>query len=79
MDYSTGRLGDTATAGTDYIAVSNGTLTFTPGQTSRTFTVQTELDSNNTDGGNLNFGVNISVTPVRPPHELCAEHRHGPH
>jgi predicted outer membrane repeat protein len=47
----------TATAGSDYVATS-GTLTFTPGQTTRTIDVQVIGDT--TPEGNETFSVNLS-------------------
>ena len=47
-----------ATYGTNYTATS-GTLTYSPGDTSKTFTVQTELDPNAT--GDSNFSVTLGT------------------
>jgi uncharacterized delta-60 repeat protein/uncharacterized repeat protein (TIGR01451 family) len=53
----------TAQAGTNYIAISNGILTFNPGETSKSFSVQVLHDPRVT--GNLFFGVNL-FNPTPP-------------
>ena len=50
--------GDTATAGTDFTAVPATTLTFMPGDTTQTVTVQTTADSTSED--NETFTVTLS-------------------
>ena len=50
--------GDTAIAGTDFTAVPAATLTFMPGDTTATFTVQTTDDT--TDESNETFTVTLS-------------------
>ena len=50
--------GDTATAGTDFTAVSATTLTFMPGETEKTVTVQTTHDT--VDEDNETFTVTLS-------------------
>ena len=50
--------GDTATAGTDFTAVPAATLTFMPGDTTQTVTVQTTVDSTGED--NETFTVTLS-------------------
>jgi len=62
VDYATSDI--TATAGSDYQA-TNGTLTFTPGQTSQTFTVTIINDAVGPEGNerlNLTLGTPINVT-----------------
>ena len=59
VDYATSvESGDSATSGTDFTAVSSGTLTFTAGDTEKTFTVSTTEDT--TDEENETFTVTLS-------------------
>ena len=59
VDYATSvESGDSATSGTDFTAVSSGTLTFTAGDTEKTFTVSTTEDT--TDEENETFMVTLS-------------------
>ncbi len=64
MDYATqdGTGPDAALAGTDYTA-KTGTLDFSAGHTSQTFTVDTDADGNAT-AGDLNFTVQLSDPSV---------------
>jgi hypothetical protein len=55
VDYATS--GDTATAGTDYTTVS-GTLTFAPGETSKTITIP--IINDNVYEGNETFAITLS-------------------
>ena len=57
VKYATG--GGTATAGSDYAAIALTTLTFTPGQTSKTISVQVKGDV--VDEPNETFNVNLSA------------------
>ncbi|MEI6781685.1 MAG: Calx-beta domain-containing protein, partial [Verrucomicrobiota bacterium] len=56
VQYSTTNL--TARSGTNYVAVTNATLTFNPGETVKGFSLQVLHDPRVT--GNLSFGVNLS-------------------
>ena len=55
VQYSTTNL--TASAGTNYVAVTNATLTFNPGETIKNFSVQVLHDPRIT--GDLSFAVNL--------------------
>jgi uncharacterized repeat protein (TIGR01451 family)/uncharacterized delta-60 repeat protein len=55
VHYATTNL--TASAGTNYVAITNSTLTFNPGETVKNFTVQILHDPRVT--GNLSFAVNL--------------------
>jgi uncharacterized delta-60 repeat protein/uncharacterized repeat protein (TIGR01451 family) len=55
VHYSTTNL--TASAGTNYVAINDATLTFNPGETVKSFTVQILHDPRVT--GNLSFAVNL--------------------
>ncbi|MGO9269700.1 MAG: Calx-beta domain-containing protein [Terriglobia bacterium] len=55
VHYSTTNL--TASAGTNYVAINDATLTFNPGETVKNFTVQVLHDPRVT--GNLSFAVNL--------------------
>ena len=63
VDYSTAD--DTATAGQDYVA-TNGTLTFNPGETTKTITIgingDTDLESSENFFVNLTNPTNIAIT-----------------
>ena len=61
VHYSTTNL--TARAGVNYVAITNGTLTFNPGETIKGFSVSVLHDTNVT--GNLFFGVNL-FAPTLP-------------
>jgi hypothetical protein len=67
VKYATG--GGTATAGTDYTAVSLTTLTFSPGQTSKTVRVQvkgdTAAEANETFFVNLSSAVNATIAAAQ--------------
>ena len=70
VKYATGGgLGSIATAGTDYVAVPLTTLTFTPGQTVKTVTVQVKGDTvkeaNETFFVNLSGAVNGAITDAK--------------
>ncbi|RKZ83084.1 MAG: hypothetical protein DRR19_19625, partial [Candidatus Parabeggiatoa sp. nov. 1] len=57
VDYAT--INDTATAGNDYIAVSSTTLTFNPGETSKTVTISVNGDTQD-EGTSEQFFVKLS-------------------
>lgn len=61
VHYATTNL--TARAGVNYVAITNGTLTFNPGETIKGFNVMVLHDTNVT--GNLYFGVNL-FNPTPP-------------
>ena len=61
VQYATTNL--TATAGTNYVAVTNATLTFNPGETVKNFSIQVLRDPRIT--GDLQFAVNL-LNPSAP-------------
>src|SRR5438552_2694057 len=56
LNYSTSKA--TATAGNEYLAVPTSTITFTPGETTSTITVQVNVDT--TDEADETFFINLS-------------------
>lgn len=70
MKYATGGgMGSIATAGTDYVIVPLTTLTFLPGQTTKTVTAQVKGDTinepNETFFVNLSGAVNATITDAK--------------